>query len=195
MNGGAIAELNAGLATYKDELAADSLATKRVEVAVVTFGGNVEVVSDFATAERYVPAQLVASGQTPMGEAIEKGLDLLETRKAQYRAGGVSYYRPWVFLITDGGPTDSWQNAATRVRQGEARKSFMFFAVGTKDANFETLKKIAPDERPPLRLDGLRFRDLFKWLSSSQQAVSRSQTTDVVPLQNPAAPGGWGSTT
>ncbi|MBA3967146.1 MAG: hypothetical protein H0X47_15500, partial [Nitrospirales bacterium] len=38
MNGTPIAELNKGLITFKDELAADQLAMKRVEVAIVTFG-------------------------------------------------------------------------------------------------------------------------------------------------------------
>lgn len=37
MRGAAIAELNEGLITFKDELAADSLAMKRVELAVVYF--------------------------------------------------------------------------------------------------------------------------------------------------------------
>jgi uncharacterized protein YegL len=42
MGGAPIAELNAGLQVYRDELAADSLAAKRVEVAVLTFGGSVD---------------------------------------------------------------------------------------------------------------------------------------------------------
>ncbi len=38
MSGAPIAELNAGIQAFKDELIADEIAIKRVEVAVVTFG-------------------------------------------------------------------------------------------------------------------------------------------------------------
>lgn len=189
MGGAPIAELNAGLQVYRDELAADSLAAKRVEVAVLTFGGTVDVVSDFCTASSFTAPTLSARGDTPMGGAINQALDLLTQRKEVYRANGIAFYRPWVFLITDGGPTDSWQGAAQRVRDGEAKKSFAFFSVGVQGARMDVLSQIS--SREPLKLDGLRFRDLFQWLSNSQQSVSKSTPGDEVPLANPAAPGGW----
>lgn len=189
MGGAPISELNAGLQLYKDELAADSLAAKRVEVAVLTFGGTVDLVSDFCTASSFIAPTLSAHGETPMGAAINQALDLLTQRKEQYRANGIAFYRPWVFLITDGGPTDAWQTAAQRVRDGEARKSFAFFAVGVQGARMDVLTQIS--SREPLKLDGLRFRDLFQWLSNSQQSVSKSTPGEDVPLSNPAAPGGW----
>lgn len=187
MGGQPIAELNAGLVTFKDELAADALAMKRVEVGIVTFG-PVRTELPFTGATSFYPPSLSAQGDTPMGEAIRQGLELVRQRKDEYRTNGISYYRPWVFLITDGGPTDEWQTAAAAVREGEASKSFAFFAVGVKGANMDVLKQIST--REPLILDGLRFRDLFSWLSSSLRSVSLSTLGTEVPLQPPS---GWAS--
>ena len=190
MNGDPIAELNQGLATFKEELLADSLAAKRVEIAIVTFG-PVEVVNDFETAEHFRPPHLTAGQDTPMGSAIARGLELLDQRKMQYREHGIPFFRPWVFLITDGSPTDDWRAAAAAVRAGEESRAFAFFAVGVEGANLDILQRIST--RQPLRLKGLRFRELFQWLSNSMRSVSRSVPGAETPLANPAIPGGWAS--
>lgn len=185
MQGTPISELNKGLVAFKDELAADALAMKRVEIGVVTFG-PVSVVTEFQTPDIFHPPHLATTGDTPMGAAIERGVEMIRLRKDAYRANGVSYYRPWVFLITDGAPTDNYQRAAQLVKEGEASKAFSFFAVGVEGARMDILAEIA--SREPLKLSGLRFRDLFAWLSSSLSGVSKSQVGQSVPL---APPTGW----
>jgi uncharacterized protein YegL len=124
-----------------------------------------------------------------MGSAIEQGLELVQRRKETYKANGISYYRPWIFLITDGGPTDSVTRASALIKEGESKKSFMFYAVGVEGANIENLKNISV--RDPVKLQGLRFRDLFQWLSASLSSVSRSQPGQAVELTNPTGPNGW----
>jgi len=190
MKGEPVAQLNEGLGVFKDELTADPLAQKRVEVALITFG-PVQIHSDFQTVDLFQPPRLEASGETPMGAAILQALSLLEQRKQTYKANGISYYRPWVFLITDGAPTDAWKDAAKKVRSDEEAKKLSFFAVGVEGAHFEILEEIAV--RKPLKLKELRFRDLFVWLSNSLSAVSRSNVDDQVKLENPTTPEGWAS--
>jgi uncharacterized protein YegL len=189
MKGQRINELNKGLKTFKEELMADSMSLKRIELSVVRFG-PVSVETEFQTPDVFVPPTLEADGMTPMGEAIQKGIELIQQRKEKYRENGISYYRPWMFLITDGAPTDHWQKAAKLIKEAESAKSLMFFAVGVEGANMNILKQLSV--RDPLKLDGLRFGDLFSWLSTSLSSVSRSTPGDAVPLENPVTPGGWG---
>src|SRR5262249_42940537 len=142
-------------------------------------------------AEGFHPPTLNAGGDTPMGAAIRQGIDMLRARKELYKANGVPYTRPWFFLITDGGPTDEWQSAASQIQQGEQAKNFVFYGVGVEGANFDVLRQLSTRSEP-LRLKGLAFRELFKWLSSSQAAASRSKPGETVPLANPTGPKGWG---
>lgn len=189
MKGERIAALNAGISQFATELREDRLAAKRVEVAVVGFGETVDVISEFTSAELFNPQPLTANGGTPMGRGINVALDLLAARQKQYREGGITPYRPMVFMITDGAPTDEWQRPAQRVQAGERTKSFMFFSVGVDGADTQVLSQISLSA--PVMLRGLGFGAMFRWLSSSLSAVSRSGPGTPVALTNPAAPTGW----
>jgi len=186
MSGAPITQLNEGVRAFKSELLSDEVAVKRVEIAVVSFG-PVQVVSEFQAADTFMPSDMRASGDTPMGAAIEKGLAMVAERKQTYKRNGIQYYRPWIFVFTDGSPTDKWQRAAELVREGEASKAFMFYAIGVEGANMATLAQIAT--RQPMKMRGLAYKEFFAWLSSSLNAVSRSSPGELVPLPNPS---GWG---
>lgn len=189
MGGNPITELNAGLQVFKQSLCADDLTMLRVEVAVITFGGAVDIVQDFVTADQFQPPHLSVQGDTPMGSAITVALDHLDARKQNYQRSGLGYFRPWVFLITDGAPTDGdlWRTAAQRVHKEEAAKKVAFFAVGVEGADVNVLKQIS--QRQPVSLRGLNFREMFVWLSNSLIKVSHSEPDAEIPLQSPL---GWG---
>src|SRR5512146_982935 len=224
MQGRAINELNEGLRAFAAALKADRLASLRVEVAVIAFGGKVraldvrgadtgdnkemvlfnplglairpkvnEVPFDarqaFVTVDQFMPPALDANGETPLGEAISRALALLRERKEIYKQNGLDYFRPWIFAITDGRPTDKgWEAVADQVRQEEARKGVVFYGVGVEGADLNTLSRFSPS-RPPLKLKGLAFNEMFTWLSKSLSAITHSRPGDQAPLP----PVGWGS--
>lgn len=180
MKGAPIEALNEGLQAFQQDLIKDDLAQRRVEVAIITFGGEVRVLQEFVIARNFKAPTLDARGRTPMGQAIECAFDLLQARKKQLDEMGVRPYRPWIFLVTDGAPTDEWQKAAQRVHKEEKAKSVAFFAVGVGNAKMDVLSQIS--SRRPLKLQGLQFRKLFLWVSQSQKRVSASIVGDKVSL-------------
>jgi uncharacterized protein YegL len=188
MQGEKIAELNKGLLTLKQSLEADETARLRAEIAIVTFGGTVQLMQPFTTVDNFTPPSLQAEGNTPMGEALELGLTILEDRKAIYRANGTKVWRPWVMLISDGAPTDNWADAAIKVRDGEERKKFSFYAIGVVGADMELLAQIAPVKTRPTLLRERNFTELFLWLSNSLAKTSASKAGTAIALP---ATDGW----
>jgi uncharacterized protein YegL len=201
MQGQPIQELNEGLQAFDKAVKADRLASLRVEVAIVTFGGTVEAINvrsatgrpvefdaheAFVIVDAFQPPALKARGGTPMGSAVHRALKLLRDRKEIYKQNSLDYFRPWIFLITDGKPTDEWRLAAQQIKEEEARKGLLLFSVGVEGADLETLAHFS-DQRQPVKLKGLAFEELFQWLSASLSAVAHSKPGEMVPL--PAV--GW----
>lgn len=183
MAGTRIDALNAGLKLLEKDIKKDNLARQRVEVAIVTFDSEVKVIQPFVTAERFSAPTLLAQGSTRMALGINRALDMVEEIKRKMKSSGIEYYRPWVMLITDGGPTDPATDVdavAARVREAERKKEVAFFAIGVEGADMECLRKITDG---PQVLKGLKFQELFLWLSSSVKRVSASQLDQQVPLE------------
>jgi len=182
MAGEPIGALNASLKAFQEDLQEDPLARRRVEIAVITFGnGGVLKIQDFVPAGDFIAPVLEAAGGTPMGEAMSLALDMVRDRKSDYKKNGIAYYQPWIFMLTDGAPNPGspWKVAAERAQAEIAAKGLVFFAVGVIDADKQVLCQITPRV---LMLDGLRFRELFIWLSQSQRRVSGSKLGEQTAL-------------
>ena len=183
MHGRPIDELNNGLIAFGNEIQNDTVAQSRVEVAIVTFG-PARLLQDFTEARNFSPPTLQASGDTPLGSALQQAFDLIRVRKQLYKDNGVPYYRPWVLLITDGAPNDNWQHVAQRIKDEENAKGVVFYAVGVAGADMNVLRQLSV--RTPMALKDLSFKELFVWLSASLSKISQSQPGQQVALSSPS---------
>jgi len=188
MEGEPIDELNNGLKLFKNELLRNELASKRVELGVISFDTTAKVLTNgFVSPRDYQPVEIEAEGVTKMCDAIKLAYSIIEKRKEQYKSAGISYYRPWIVLITDGTPTDSegeplefdseeFRATVELIHNGAKEKKFSFFAIGVGEyVDMDALSQICTANRPPKKLSGMKFSELFKWLSDS--ATSRSSST------------------
>jgi uncharacterized protein YegL len=77
----------------------------------------------FVAVDQFEPPVLEANGGTPMGRRCSARWPARE-RKEIYKQNGLDYFRPWMFVITDGKPTDKgWEAAAGQVKQDELRRA------------------------------------------------------------------------
>jgi uncharacterized protein YegL len=186
MDGEPIEQLNQGLRLLEEELKSDVIAAKRVRVIVIQFGGNdrASVAGDWQDAMDFTAPRLEANGTTPTGQAVDLALSRIEDEKQRFKRAGVAYTRPWMFLMSDGHPNDRWESAAERCRQAEQANRVAVFpiAVGA-GAAVDSLGAFSNKGVAGVKqLQGLKFQELFLWLSASMKVVSQSRPGGQVQL-------------
>ena len=169
MDGKKIDELNRGVNIFLKTIFEDEITRYSADIAILTFGGTVEKVLDFGAVEDIKLPKFLARGGTPMGEAVLEALDMLEDRKKQYKKNAVTYWQPWLVLMTDGAATDGEHAIPNKVAMAAEKtcdlvknKKLTLFSIiiepGTSDELEKFCGKLAP-------LDGVKFEEFFIWLS------------------------------
>lgn len=175
MRGEPIKQLNAGLNALEKELKDDIDASSRVQLLIIKACGKDEAVisSDWVDAMNFHAPIMEAGGLTPLGKAMELALQKIEEQKCLYDSCGITSKRPWIFLISDGEPTDyGWEQAAEKCRHAQQNKKVIIHAIGTQGANLNKLAKFSA--MSPKRLTGLKFTEFFLWLSRSVSCISKA---------------------
>lgn len=188
-------ELQKGVQLFYDEISQDEVAQFAAEICIVTFADDAECAIDFANIYRQEVPEMKTGNNTSMGEGVNLALDLLEKRKQEFKDAGVDYFQPWLVLMTDGNPNGNeaeLMRAMERTNKMIAAKKLTLFPIGIgENANLDVLARFTP-KRNAIKLKGLKFKELFEWLSSSVEATSKSSPGEKVHY-NLKAISDWGS--
>lgn len=178
MGGSNIDDVNQGLQQFAIDLANDGIAKNRVEVSIITFDSDVACVQEpCLISEIKAMPRLGTKGTTKLVDGMQAAIAKTEARKQYFKSVGLPYYRPFIFLITDGVPDDDQDIAGlnAQLQDGEQRGKFVFLPVGTEDVDAATMNQICMGTKTPaLRLRDGKFAALFEWLTKTLQFVSTS---------------------
>lgn len=176
--------LNKGRRKFAEALKADEQAARTVQILEVGFGRQSEVWTESGPcdAATFDPKPFTANGTTPLGAAVPYALNCNKQITDGYRDHAILHYRSWVWIESDGQPTDDWKPAAEATRDAEARGDVIVIPVGIgANADFEVLAAFSR-ERPPLRIEAVHYPELFLWVSRSLAMASRSRPGEAIDL-------------
>ena len=175
-DGGAIEQLNEGFNRFKEEVCDDKQTRKILDVAVIKFNDEFEVVQDFVPVEYVEPLELEADGPTYYTEPIREAMKMVTERSHFYReAAGSEPYKPWILFVTDGAPLDDIAEVTHEVRKMQADGQVRFIALGVGDYDSKSLHQLTD---AVFRMEGKDFTSFFNWVGKSMRVVSQSSPSD-----------------
>lgn len=177
MVGAPIEAVRRGVELFVREVRDDPFASQTVYVCVIVFNSDAHVATKgLVPIDQFQLPQLSASKRTSLGKALHVLQQSLDTEvKPAVKGKEKGDWKPLVFILTDGEPTDDWQIPRQEIFNRRERKVINVITVGCGPyINVENLRAIAIG--PIMRMDAseVSFKTFFKWLSQSVTMISKA---------------------
>jgi len=193
MAGPAIAEVERGVQTLVSELRGNPLALETAYLSVITFARHAKQVVPLTELIQFQCPKLSVRTGTSLGAALKLLLECLRRDVVRTTPTTKGDYRPLVFLLTDGQPTDDYHPAAAAVRAANNPKIANIYATGCgPDVDTSVLREVTDIVLRMGEASAESFRKFFVWLSASVQTASTrlGEGGGNQPIEMPALPAG-----
>ena len=146
---GAIDELNRFLQELHTFFRENDYVAGITDISIISFGADAKIELGFRSAEEYEVPTLSANGPTSMNQALLLAFSEIQARKDIYKQNGVEWYRPWLFVLTDGMPTDTvYENEAVqKITEAIENRKIKYVPVGIGSADIKQLRKYYPKDK------------------------------------------------
>jgi uncharacterized protein YegL len=208
-----IPALNAGITQLRQDIMRDPVVDDLTMLSIITFADTAQTIVPLSYPTQIKLPALVSGGLTNFGPAFREFHRAFEADRARLRSEGKKVFRPCVFFLTDGEPTDgdyaevfaSLLGYDPTTRQGNKAYPYVT-AFGFREATAETMATITFPNfgekrgRYFLAQDGATVSDLLKVVANaiatsvvgSAQSVGNGMPQYLPPATN-AVPGMQGS--
>ena len=189
MYGEPIEAVKNGVQTLISTLRSDPYALETAFISIITFNTNAQQVTSLTELASFQQPTIDAGGCTALGGALELLAQKIDAEVTKTTAEQKGDWKPLVFLMTDGEPTDDITHGLAEFRK---RKTGMVVAcaAGTA-ANTNTLKQITENVVSLDTADSATIKAFFKWVSASISTSSinlekgEGETSDMSELPPP----------
>ena len=182
-----------GVKRFIESVEGDSFEGKFLDVCIIAFANEAIEILPFTLIEDADPPIIqwndeleimeiieVTTGNkinleqgTSIGSAVELALEKLDERKKYLKSAGISYKQPQMLLLTDGRPTDETHiEVSKKVRDMVERRKLTVYAIGVGDDDYiDVLTMFNTPDRPPKKLKGLRFIQMFEFFTETMAEI------------------------
>jgi uncharacterized protein YegL len=175
MAGAPIQAVNQGVNLLYNELMNDPSAIETVYIAVITFNSQAQMVAPLTELTQFSPPTFNAGGATALGAALHLLNDSLDRDILPNSPERKGDYKPLIFLMTDGMPTDSWERAADEIKNRTKQKVATIIALGCGGGvEVNTLRRITEVVLMMENVTPDQITQYFKWVSQSVSTASVS---------------------
>lgn len=171
MTGEPIEAVKNGLSTLLTALRSDPHALETAYLSIITFDSDARQIVPLTDLASFQEPSLTAQGTTSLGEALSLVASCIDREVNKSTPEQKGDWKPLVFFMTDGQPTDDWQRGLSNFR---TRKTGMVVACAAgSGADTSVLKQITEAVVTLDTADKGTIAAYFKWVSSSITTSSK----------------------
>lgn len=165
MNGEPIEAVKNGVQVMISSLRQNPQAIETAFISIITFDTTARQIVPLTDLASFQMVDIKASGTTALGEALQLLSRCIDTEVAKTTMEQKGDWKPLVFIMTDGVPTDDWQRGMEEFRKRKTALT-VACAAGTK-ADATALKKITDNVVSLDTADAQTISRFFTWVSAS----------------------------
>lgn len=175
MSGEPIEAVKNGVQTLISTLRSDPYALETAYLSVITFDSSSRQLVPLTELSMFQMPDIQANGVTAFGEALSLLANKVSTEVTKTTAEEKGDWKPIVFIMTDGGPTDNWQKGLADFKR---QKFGMVVACAAgQGADTNILKQVTEIVVQLDTADSSTIKAFFKWVSASVSTTSTKVET------------------
>ncbi len=165
MTGEPIEAVKNGVQVMISSLRQNPQAIETAFISVITFDSTAKQVVPLTDLASFQMVDIKASGTTALGDALQVVATCIDTEVAKTTAEQKGDWKPLVFIMTDGIPTDDWHKGLEEFKKRKTAYTVACAAGSSADANL--LKQITDNVVSLDTADSQSIAKFFTWVSAS----------------------------